>query len=310
MRVALNDSDPPSASPVDSSRHRVAGAPEVNDVLSALPTAIYTTDAAGRITFYNAAAAQLWGYQPELGSSTFCGSWKLYWPDGRPMRHDECPMAVVLQTGKPLRSIEAVAERPDGTRGPFVAYPTPLYGAAGNLVGAVNMLIDVTERKAFEASVRCEAQLFQMLNGVAQVDSDDLDVSRIRQVATDIAVHASGARFGAFVHKMLNKHGQGHSLHALAPMHSPDGLAIARNRTLVDATLREGKVVRCDDIRCDERYVADASSRGPSDTAAEVVSYLAVPVRRLAKVHGALLLGYPDPGIFTQETENIVTGIA
>src|SRR5262245_24805338 len=111
MRVALNDSDPPSASPVDSSRHRVAGAPEVNDVLSALPTAIYTTDAAGRITFYNAAAAQLWGYQPELGSSTFCGSWKLYWPDGRPMRHDECPMAVVLQTGKQLRSIEAVAAR-------------------------------------------------------------------------------------------------------------------------------------------------------------------------------------------------------
>ncbi|MGH0297882.1 plasmid partitioning protein RepB C-terminal domain-containing protein [Sinorhizobium meliloti] len=26
----------------------------------------------------------------------FCGSWKLYWPDGTPLRHDECPMAMTL----------------------------------------------------------------------------------------------------------------------------------------------------------------------------------------------------------------------
>src|SRR4249920_320929 len=57
-------------------------------LLDALPAAVYTTDAAGRITYYNDAAAELWGYRPPLGTSEWCGSWKLFWPDGTP-RHRE-----------------------------------------------------------------------------------------------------------------------------------------------------------------------------------------------------------------------------
>ena len=96
-------------------------------LFQALPAAIYTTDAAGRITFYNEAAADLWGCRPELGTSEFCGSWKLYWPDGTPLPHGECPMAMALEQKRPIRGVEAVAERPDGTRVPFIPYPTPLF---------------------------------------------------------------------------------------------------------------------------------------------------------------------------------------
>src|SRR5262245_14674649 len=67
------------------------------ELLEALPVAVYTTDAAGRITFYNRAAAELWGHHPELGSSQWCGSWRLYRPDGRPLPHRECPMAIALR---------------------------------------------------------------------------------------------------------------------------------------------------------------------------------------------------------------------
>jgi PAS domain-containing protein len=56
------------------------GRAQMEDVIRALPAAIYTTDAAGRITFYNEAAAELWGCRPELEKSQFCGSWKLFWP--------------------------------------------------------------------------------------------------------------------------------------------------------------------------------------------------------------------------------------
>src|SRR5437868_5362186 len=128
------------------------------ELLGSLPAAIYTTDAAGRITYYNEAAATLWGCRPELGKSEFCGSWKLYWPDGSPMRHDECPMAVCLQVGRPIRGIDAVAERPDGTRVSFLPYPTPLFDSRGNLTGAVNMLVDIGERKQAEmAALRLAA---------------------------------------------------------------------------------------------------------------------------------------------------------
>src|SRR5262245_9166813 len=104
------------------------------ELLEALPVAVYTTDADGRITFYNEAAAELWGHRPELGTSQWCGSWKLYGSDGRPLRPDECPMAVALKEGRPVRGIEAVAERPDGTRVRFLPSPTPIWNGAGQLV--------------------------------------------------------------------------------------------------------------------------------------------------------------------------------
>jgi PAS domain S-box-containing protein len=120
------------------------------ELLGALPAAVYTTDAAGRITYYNEAAVTLWGHRPMLGSSEWCGSWKLYWPDGTPLPHDQCPMAVALKENRAVRGQEAACERPDGTRVPFIPHPTPLYDGSGQLVGAVNMLVDITERKRTE----------------------------------------------------------------------------------------------------------------------------------------------------------------
>jgi len=117
------------------------------DLLDALPAAIYTTDAAGRITFFNQAAVEFSGRTPEIGSDQWCVTWRLYWPDGRPMAHDECPMARALKENRAIRGGEAIAERPDGTRAPFKAYPTPLHDASGRVVGAVNMLVDIAAAK-------------------------------------------------------------------------------------------------------------------------------------------------------------------
>lgn len=122
-----------------------------HDLLGALPAAIYTTDPNGKITYFNQAASDLWGCSPVCGSTAWCGSWRLYFPDGAPMRHDECPMMLALREKRPLRGLEAIAERPDGSRVPFLAYPTPLYDETGALVGGVNMLVDITERKRAES---------------------------------------------------------------------------------------------------------------------------------------------------------------
>jgi PAS domain S-box-containing protein len=127
---------------------------QFREVLDALPAAIYTTDAEGRITYYNAAAAELWGRRPATGTDEFCGSWKLYWPDGTPLPHDECPMALALREKRANRGMEAVAERPDGTRVSFLPYPTPLFDTAGKLTGAMNMLIDITDRQNNEQAAQ------------------------------------------------------------------------------------------------------------------------------------------------------------
>lgn len=117
------------------------------NLLEAFPLAVYTTDAAGLITFYNEAAAKLWGCRPELGKSAFCGSWKLYRPDGRPLPHDECPMAITLRERRAVHNSEAIAERPDGSRVPFIPYPTPLFDQSGQLIGAINVLVDISDQK-------------------------------------------------------------------------------------------------------------------------------------------------------------------
>jgi PAS domain S-box-containing protein len=120
------------------------------EILDALPAAIYTTDPAGRVTFYNKAAIELAGREPQIGSDQWCVTWRLYGSDGVRMPHDECPMAVALKENRPVRGVEALAERPDGTQIPFIPYPTPLRDRSGKLIGAVNMLVDISERKESE----------------------------------------------------------------------------------------------------------------------------------------------------------------
>jgi PAS domain S-box-containing protein len=132
-----------------------AAAPETwRQLFEALPAAVYTTDAAGRITFFNEAAVELAGRTPELGRDHWCVSWRLCRPDGTPLPHDECPMAVALREDRPVRGVEVIAERPDGTRVHLLPHPTPLRDSSGALVGAVNVLIDITERKQAEEAVR------------------------------------------------------------------------------------------------------------------------------------------------------------
>jgi PAS domain S-box-containing protein len=119
------------------------GSEQFRGIVSNLPAALYTTDADGVITYFNPAAAQLWGRSPVIGEDMWCGSWRLYWPDGTALPHSECPMAVTVKTGKPVRGVEAVCERPDGSRFPFTPFPTPMFDEAGKLTGAVNMLIEL-----------------------------------------------------------------------------------------------------------------------------------------------------------------------
>ena len=128
------------------------------EMVDALPVAVYTTDAHGRLTHFNRAAVEFSGRTPQLGTDQWCVSWKLYRSDGTPMAHDECPMAIALREGRVVRGAEAIAERPDGKRIWFTPYPTPMRDAEGKVVGGINMLLDITERKFSEqASARLAA---------------------------------------------------------------------------------------------------------------------------------------------------------
>ncbi len=123
-------------------------------ILDALPAAVYATDPFGRITYYNRAAAELAGREPMVGRDEWCVTFRLFTQDGQELPHDQCPMAVALREERPIRGVEALAQRPDGSLFPFLPFPTPFYDDRGRLAGAVNLLVDVSERKQAEANQR------------------------------------------------------------------------------------------------------------------------------------------------------------
>lgn len=140
------------------------------DLLEALPVAVYTTDPEGSLTFFNEAAVKFGGFRPELGSAQWYRAFQLFWPDGSPVPDAQRPVVRVLRDGQPAGGIEAVVQRPDGSRVPFVAYPTPLRDASGNMTGIVGTLVDITEQKNTEQQLRRAQKMEaigQLTGGVA-----------------------------------------------------------------------------------------------------------------------------------------------
>lgn len=141
-----------------------------HQLLQALPTAVYTCDAAGYIQLYNLAAVELWGRRPVVGEDMWCGSWKMYRSDGSPLPLDACPMARALKEQRAIEGEEIIIERPDGQRRYIRPFPQPIFDEFGNISGAVNMLLDITETKRIEKDMAHFAALVK--------SSDDAIISK------------------------------------------------------------------------------------------------------------------------------------
>jgi len=146
-----------------------------------VPVAVYTCDADGFIQEYNQRAVELWGRHPGRNGqeSRFCGSHKIYYPDGRPMRHAECPMARALR-GEKLTSkdLEIIVERPDGERRDVIPAPRVVKNERGKILGAINCLFDITERKRAEAAAI-------RLAAVVQSSQDAIVAKTLNGIITD-----------------------------------------------------------------------------------------------------------------------------
>lgn len=117
------------------------------DFLESLPVAVYTCIApTGTLVFWNRRAVEFWGREPRRGDvqERFCGSYKLYLPTGEFMPHDQCPMATALKTGESFRNQLVIMEHPDGSRKKVIVNISPLRDADGKVVGAINVLQEVT----------------------------------------------------------------------------------------------------------------------------------------------------------------------
>jgi PAS domain S-box-containing protein len=139
-------------------------------LLHHLRAAAYICDAEGYVTHFNDAAAAIWGRRPEIGREQWCGSHRIFLLDGTVVAREDCPMAWCIRERRSYCDVEAVCERPDGTRRLVRVNPSPIFDAAGNFQGALNEIIDITE---FKDADHARAQLAAIVRS-----SDDAIISK------------------------------------------------------------------------------------------------------------------------------------
>ncbi len=197
------------------------------NLIQGLPAAFYTTDKDGYITLFNEAAVKLWGRRPVIGKDRWCGSMKIYRPDGvTEIPLDKCPMAIALKERRKVEVNEPfIVERPDGARRFFIPHPEPIFDSDGNLIGANNMLVDVTDSKLAEISKARLAAIVQ--------SSGDAIISKTLDSIITSWNDAAERMFGYKAKEMI-----GQTIYKLIPMDRLDEeqliLEKIRNGELID----------------------------------------------------------------------------
>ncbi|HEU4685353.1 MAG TPA: PAS domain S-box protein [Nitrospira sp.] len=141
------------------------------NLVSILPAAMYTCDREGRITFYNDRAAELWGRHPKLrdDEEKYCGALRLFLPDGSALSHAANSMADALANGTSYRDHEVVLQKPDGTRSHVLLNIDAITDQKGEIVGGVNVFMDITGRKQVEAALVKRSHQLQVLFELASI---------------------------------------------------------------------------------------------------------------------------------------------
>ncbi len=175
------------------------------------------------------------------------------------------------------------------------------------------LLLDVTEQRQAAEALKEEAHRLEVLNRTGALLAAELDLDRIVQAVTDAATELAGAAFGAFFYNTVDDRGEAYTLYTLSgvPRAAFDGFPMPRATAVFAPTFRGEGVVRSDDILADPRYGRNHPHRGMPEGHLPVRSYLAVPVlSRSGEALGGLFFGHPEPRVFTERTQRVVTGIA
>lgn len=138
------------------------------ELIENLPIATYSCDLEGRILLYNKAAVTLWGREPEIGVDMWCGSMKIYSKNGEPLPIDLYPMVRALKEGRKITNQEMTIERPNGDKLNVLPYPVPYTDSTGQVIGAVNVLIDITESRKSEKILKENEKKFRQIVETAQ----------------------------------------------------------------------------------------------------------------------------------------------
>jgi PAS domain S-box-containing protein len=217
-----------------------------------------------------------------------------------------------LTTGEPAEMAFPLRGA-DGIYRVFLTRARPMRNANGEIVFWFGVNTDVGELHAATAALAEQKRLLEILNRTAASIASELDLERVLQTVTDVGVQITGAAFGAFFYNVLTDAGLAYQLYTISgvPRANFEKFPMPRATQVFAPTFDGTGIVRSDDITVDPRYGHNAPFKGMPEGHLPVRSYLAVPIiSRSGEVLGGLLLGHPEPNIFTASHEQLVVGIA
>ena len=247
-------------------------------------------------------------------------------PPGKPMPREEMRKLLEVEDRERSRltaetalanhtdyEIEYRLKRPDNSEAWISTKGRGVYAEDGTIIGQLGFVQDISARKLAEETLREQAEALRTLNEVGKVISAELDLHKTVQAVTDAATEITGARFGSFFYNVLTEEGASYMLFTIAGV-SREAFAhfpMPRATDLFGPTFRGEGVVRIGEVKKDPRYGKNSPYYGMPEGHLPVTSYLAVPVvSRSGEVLGGLFFGHPEPNIFTDRDEIVVTGLA
>ena len=278
-------------------------------VVNSSDDAIVTKGLDSVITSWNRAAERMFGYTAEeaIGRSI-----RMIIPAA--LQNEEDEVVARIRAGETVDHYETTRRRKDGTEFPISLTVSPILNEAGKVIGASKIARDITERSRLMAEVREQARITARLSEVGAQVAASLDRNAIVQQVTDVATALTEAEFGAFFYNVVDpRSGESYMLHTLsgAAKEAFAGFPPPRATQLFAPTFHGAGVLRLDDVTRDPRYGKNAPYVGMPAGHLPVRGYLAVPVKSASgEVIGGLFFGHTQVGAFTEQHEQLATGVA
>ena len=161
---------------------------------------------------------------------------------------------------------------------------------------------DITHRIQAEENLRDQARVLELLNKTGAAIAAQLDLQNAVQIVTDAATELTGANFGVFFYRRSEAAADGAMLFTLsgADREAFSALGDPRTNPLLAPTFQGKGPIRTADL-----------PGGVPGLPLATRSYLAMPViSGSGAVSGGLFFGHAKPGVFGEQSERIIIGVA
>jgi PAS domain S-box-containing protein len=278
-------------------------------VVESSDDAIVSKDLNGTITSWNRAAERMFGYTADeaVGQSI-----RMIIPPE--LQSEEDTVLERIRAGVAIDHFETRRRRKDGTELLISLTVSPIVDDGGTVIGASKIARDITERTRLLAAAQEQAHVTKKLSEVGAMVAGSLDQNTIVQRVTDAVTALTGAEFGAFFYNVIDRQsGEAYRLYTLSgvPKEAFAGFPQPRATAVFAPTFHGEGVVRMADVTRDPRYGKNPPYHGMPAGHLPVRSYLAVPVHGASgDVLGGLFFGHSQVGRFTEQHEQLATGVA